>query len=1676
MFFAIAAVLAAIAAAPSARAQTRAAGRVVVSPRIDARVVERAQSGLTIPVFIVLAHQPQREVFQQAQSSNALYRQLAESRYRSAIERVTKDAEELRQAREGADAVLLATRRQAFQAIDQAIGPEQTALETKLKGLGAARIARYRGINMLTAEIPASALGALEADGDIAQVFAVERYSAQIANSVPDLGAPAFWSAGYTGQGESVGILDSGVRTNHPAFAGVSIVSQVFLTNGSQDSCFIDNAASPQDQEGHGTHVAGIVASQGSAGWTNYLGVAKGLGTLYNLKVAYKVPATAACDPSGALSDPRDVLAALDWAVSNTPLKIFNYSYGSPTTADDDGFAQAIDTYIDTYGLAITIAAGNLGPYNYTLTTPGIAYNSITVVNYITRTSVNRSSSVGPTVGFRYKPDLAAPGTNIFSAAYNWDAIPGTSDDFVSMTGTSMAAPHIAGALALLHSAGVTDPLAAKAVLLNSADGTLWADAEGSGPANLTTALGQLYYDHGSLAAGEVKLYRTTFSGQFRITALLNRHVSEGTSYLNNMSLSAYDAGSGGLVQRSDYYSGQNLQQLDGTQSTDVIVALTMLSSPLSGVSSEPFGIAFSNPWSAVAGPQLSPSCTVPGSIVSGAPFSMSCTVINTGDVAAISVTGQALLPSGFSGETQLSFGNVPPGSVSSATLNLTAPPAGGSYNVRLDVSTPPAFGLGALAGTTSSTASVDAALQAPALLSPANGAAGISQTPILNWTASGGATAYDVYIGTGTALALVGSTAGTTYTPASLNPGTLYSWQVVARNAAGSSASATWSFTIQTSDPMQPQYLIVTVAGNGTMGNSGDGGPATSAEFMSPGALAVDTHGNLFVTDGTAGVVRKVAADGTISTVASGMQYPEGVAVDASGNLYIAATSDWKVWKVSPGGVRTTFAGTGDQAYTGDGGPATSAALQGPEGVAVDGAGNVWIADPFSNVVRKVDSNGIITTVAGNGTDTGDGGPATGAQLAEPNALALDAADNLYISAGGRIRKVTAADGIITTIAGDGPGSPFGSGCPGTPSPLSHPYSVAVDAQVNLFVGEPSNCLVREFTPDAKAIIIAGNGASGYSGDGGLATSAQIDPTGVAVDASGVVYATDGDNERVRALLPLDPSCQYQLDRTMGTAPGTGGSVSITIQTGPACAWGIAGLPPWIGSTTFGKGSATVNVSVAPNSGVLRAATISIAGTAVTVMQGANSCTYSLSSSLGAAPLAGGTGSFTVTADPGCPWVTSSPVDWVTLTSSTSGIGSGTVNYSVAPNSGSARLATLNIAGLSFEVQQDGASGAGNGLRFVPVTPCRVVDTRGADGAFGGPTMTAGETRSFALPQSSCGIPATVQAYSLNVTVVPEGFLAYLSLWPTGQTQPTVSTLNSYDGSVVANAAIVPAGTGGAVSVYVYNPTDVILDINGYFDTSTGATSYSFYPATPCRVVDTRGATGSFGGPTMQANQTRSFPVPQSACDIPATAQAYSLNFTVVPQGFLGYLATWPTGQQQPNVSTLNSYDGSVVANAALVPAGTNEAISVFVTNPTDVIADINGYFGQPGSAGALSFYPVTPCRVADTRNANGAFGGPIMGAGETRSLAIPASACGIPSTAAAYSLNVTVVPDGALYYLSVWPTGVTQPQVSTLNSYDGSVLANAAIVPAGTNGAIDVYVTGQTHVILDINGYFAP
>ncbi|HEY2115700.1 MAG TPA: hypothetical protein VGJ51_11445, partial [Candidatus Angelobacter sp.] len=318
-------------------------------------------------------------------------------------------------------------------------------------------------------------------------------------------------------------------------------------------------------------------------------------------------------------------------------------------------------------------------------------------------------------------------------------------------------------------------------------------------------------------------------------------------------------------------------------------------------------------------------------------------------------------------------------------------------------------------------------------------------------------------------------------------------------------------------------------------------------------------------------------------------------------------------------------------------------------------------------------------------------------------------------------------------------------------------------------------------------------------------------------------------------------------------------------------------------------------------------------------------------------------------------------------------------------------------------------------------------------------------------------------------MTVVPHGALGFLTAFPCGQAQPLASNLNSIDGRTKAVAAILPAGTNGAACFFASNDTDLVLDINGYFVPDTDTTAMAFYPMAPCRLVDTRLAAGSLGGPSLTAGVARTFPLLSSSCNIPATAQAYSLNFTAVPQVPLGFLTTWPAGQTQPLVSTLNAVTGAVTANAAIVPAGTNGDISVFVSHPSDVIIDVNGYFAPPGTGG-LSLHNLTPCRVLDTRNPAGSL--PFNGA---KDLNVGAASCGAPASAQSYVLNATVVPAGPLGFLTLWPQGSTQPLVSTLNAIDGAVTSNMAIVPT-TNGSISIFGSQPTHLVMDISGYFIP
>ena len=370
---------------------------------------------------------------------------------------------------------------------------------------------------------------------------------------------------------------------------------------------------------------------------------------------------------------------------------------------------------------------------------------------------------------------------------------------------------------------------------------------------------------------------------------------------------------------------------------------------------------------------------------------------------------------------------------------------------------------------------------------------------------------------------------------------------------------------------------VIATVAGNGTFGFSGDGGRASSAVLNEPFGLAVDAAGNLFIADSGNNRIRKVSAStGVITTVAgvgeggglttfagdgepatsAWLNQPFGLAVDASGNLFIADSGNDRIRKVAVNGVITTVAGNGVYRFSGDGGPASSAQLRNPAGVAVDAFGNLFIADCDNKRIRKVSPGGLMSTFVGNGTYgfSGDGGPATAASLRDPWSVAVDAAGNLFIAdlLANRIRKVSASTGVITTVAGNGGWGLAGDGGPATSASLNYPYGVAVDASGNLFIADEQNHAIRKVSPSGVITRVAGNGTAGYSGNGGPATSAQLNsPNAVAVDASGNLFIADSQNFRVR---------KVSASGVITTVAGNG-SWNIVGEGGPATSAGIG--PP---------------------------------------------------------------------------------------------------------------------------------------------------------------------------------------------------------------------------------------------------------------------------------------------------------------------------------------------------------------------------------------------------------------------------------------------------------------------------------------------------------------------------------
>jgi hypothetical protein len=499
------------------------------------------------------------------------------------------------------------------------------------------------------------------------------------------------------------------------------------------------------------------------------------------------------------------------------------------------------------------------------------------------------------------------------------------------------------------------------------------------------------------------------------------------------------------------------------------------------------------------------------------------------------------------------------------------------------------------------------------------------------------------------------------------------------------------------------PSRSAATAAGTGVVGYTGNGGAATVATLASPSAVAYDATGNLYLADAQNHVVREISKTGQITTIAGTgaegyggdggaataayLDTPTGIAIDKSGNFYIADSHNNRIRQVTAGTI-TTIAGTGTPGFSGDGGVAATAQLSLPSAVAVDGNGNVYIADTNNQRIRKV-AGTTITTIAGDGEETyaGDGAAATSAVLDSPTGVAVDAVGNVYIADrhNQRVRMVTPA-GTISTVAGSGAasfsGGFAGDGAAASAAMLSKPSGVSVDTAGNVYIADTNNQRIRQVSGGTVATV-AGSGQQGFGGDSGPATAAILNsPRAVAPDASGNLTIADTLNQRLRTLTL--PTLTYTNDgvgilstpqsvtlANTGSAPITvatinftgafttapGGSCSavpITLAAGASCTQNVAFLPVATGSASgsvvFG-GSGVVSQSILlAGSGAQTATTITLASSSVSAFVGqaitftalvkpagigtptGNVLFYDGSVLLGTSPLASGTASFTTT------------------------------------------------------------------------------------------------------------------------------------------------------------------------------------------------------------------------------------------------------------------------------------------------------------------------------------------------------------------------------------------------------------------------------------------------------------
>jgi subtilisin family serine protease len=688
----------------------------------------------------------------------------------------------------------------------------QAGLVGAIEEMGGQVIYRYTVLNGVVAAIPPEGRAAIEGRPEVAEVVDDQLTTGQLGISVPSIGADDWWSAGYDGGAYDVGVVDSGVDDNHPGLGSHYFCQQRCLAAAGNPG----SDPTVDDVNGHGTHVAGIVASTGTTVWP-LRGVAHGLDAVFNCKAAFDLDGL---DGGSAGMYWSDAMSCVDWAlVSNTTCfdfaDVMNLSYGGSTSSDDTAYARFWDAVVDDLGVPSTISAGNSGPGAYTLLSPSIAYNVMSVANINDRNTTSRSddtiassSSRGPTAGGRKKPDIAAPGTDIVSADNSWEL----TADYVSASGTSMAAPHVAGAHILMTDYDRTQPMVQKAILINTADdwgAAGWDSAYGWGYIDLTeagfnkddwfwaTISPRPDYD---FYAGRM------FNGEKATLVWHRRATYSGDSYpstyhdLGDVDLRLYREDTGAQVDWSTS-SVDNVEQVQAGGTYDAVVKVDAWSNSFDGASTETYALATEENFSAASGPAFSLG-TSNYNECQGSQRAMSVSVNNTGDLAAHSVSASLSVPSGLSivsGSNPQSLGSIGSGGNRAASWTLSANSVG-SYSVPVAVSSS-SYGE-SFSGSSSFTADVVAAPSMPSLSIPSDGGIAPNTTPYFDWSSVVGATSYRIQVDDDASFSspeIDTTTSDSNYTPTSpLSIGSDYYWRVRASSSCGTSSwSSAWSFTI---------------------------------------------------------------------------------------------------------------------------------------------------------------------------------------------------------------------------------------------------------------------------------------------------------------------------------------------------------------------------------------------------------------------------------------------------------------------------------------------------------------------------------------------------------------------------------------------------------------------------------------------------------------------------------------------------------------------------------------------------------------------------------------------------------------------------------------------------------------------------------------------------------------